>query len=112
MTNNHIDKKKKLINYNKYASYLHLLNFVSQIGLFYYLKKEAKTDSKYEPFNIKITDVEYGLKGDWDDIETLRTNGLYPNLVSTVQNNFRDLRKREVTKYKIPLALVIASFSL
>jgi len=111
MTKKNLDKKNKLITYNKYASYLHLLNFVSQVGLYYYLKKEAKTDSRYEPFDIKITDMEYGLVGDWDQMATLRGDATYNTLESTIKNNFGGLRKREVVKYKIPLALIVASFS-
>jgi len=113
MTINHIEQKSRLINYNKYASYLHLLNCVSQIGIYYYLKDEAKTDPRYEPYNLRINEVKYGLAGDWTGTSTLAgdNTNVYQNVGIAAQQNFGNLRERTVAKYKIPLALVVASFS-
>jgi hypothetical protein len=112
MAINHIEQKSRLINYNKKASYLHLLNFVSQVGLYYYLKEEAKTKPEYEPYNIRINEFEYGLAGDWDGVANLADNaGANQNIGLAVQQNYGNLRERKVPKYKIPLSLVVASFS-
>lgn len=110
-----IKKKNRLINYNKYASYFHLLNFVSQVGLYYYLKEKAvrKEDERYEPYNIRINEINYGLEGDWCDNNILAddNSNTYNNIGQSVQSNFRNLREREVAKYQIPLSLIVASFS-
>lgn len=113
MTINHIEQKSKLINYNKYASYFHLLNFVSQVGLYYYLKKEAKTDPRYEPYNLKINEFQYGLAGNWDGVSNLAANNADPNqnIGIAIQQNYSSLRERKKLKYKIPLPIIVASFS-
>ncbi len=126
MTVDHKKRKEKLLSYNKYAAYLHLLNFVSQVGLYYYSTKSFPDG----PYNLRITETDFKLTEGWDrvldlkgknnvDIE-INNDGVITDeeyrkigrdIATSVQRNFRNLRDKEVTKYKIPLALIVASFS-
>ena len=48
----------ELYKLNKRAAYLHLLSFVSQIGLYYYLDSTGKNN-----YNLRINENVDGLKG-------------------------------------------------
>ena len=88
------DKQSKdyeLFKLNRRALYAHLFNFILQIGLYQFQTFQ---------YDLRITEIEYGLS---DRAKTV-TNQFN-------QNNFTRLNKSEVTKFKLPLAIIIGAFS-
>jgi hypothetical protein len=90
----------ELYKLNKRGAYLHLLNFVSQIGLYHYLESTDKNN-----YNLRINENVDGLQKFPEAIDS--TN----KLSETIKNNFINLTRGEKTKYLIPLGIIVGAFS-
>ncbi|VVU94808.1 hypothetical protein CPAV1605_533 [seawater metagenome] len=88
-------KDYELYKLNEKAMYAHLINFVTQVMLYYY------QDSNGDPYNIRITEKVINIHNpDQADLNN-----------EFNRKNFSRLTNGEKTLYTMPLALIVSAFS-